>query len=73
MLAALPARLRAAASLANQRFHLDARRWFEPAPEHPALETIALAVWSDRALRFAYARNDGAARSRARPTRSRSA
>ena len=60
VLAALPARLRAAASLANQRFHLDARRWFEPAPEHPALETIAVAVWSDRALHFAYERNDGA-------------
>jgi predicted DNA-binding transcriptional regulator YafY len=59
VLAALPARLRAAASLANQRFHLDARRWFEPAPEHPALETIAVAVWSDRVLRFAYERNDG--------------
>ena len=35
MLAALPARLRAAASLANQRFHLDARRWFEPRARAP--------------------------------------
>src|SRR5262245_31142274 len=60
VLAALPARLRAAASLANQRFHLDPHRWFEPAPEHPSLESIAVAVWSDRALRFAYERNDGA-------------
>jgi len=60
VLAALPARLRAAASLADQRFHLDARNWFAAAPEHPALETVALAVWSDRAIRFAYARNDGA-------------
>jgi predicted DNA-binding transcriptional regulator YafY len=59
VLAALPARLRAAASLANQRFHLDARRWFEPAPQHPALETVAVAVWSDRELSFAYERNDG--------------
>src|SRR5262245_56949623 len=60
VLAALPARLRAAASLADQRFHLDARNWFAAAPEHPALETVALAVWSDRAIRFAYERNDGA-------------
>jgi predicted DNA-binding transcriptional regulator YafY len=52
--------LRVLGKLADQRFHLDARRWFEPAPEHPALETVALAVWSDRALQFAYARNDGA-------------
>ena len=73
VLAALPARLRAAASLANQRFHLDARRWFEPAPEHPALETIAVAVWSDRALSLRATRATTASGSRARPTRSRSA
>jgi predicted DNA-binding transcriptional regulator YafY len=60
LLAALPARLRAAASLADQRFHLDSRGWFQPAPEHPALETLAGAVWSDRRVRFDYERNDGA-------------
>jgi len=59
VLAALPARLRAAASLANQRFHLDARGWFQPQAEHPALEALAAAVWSDRRVRFAYERGDG--------------
>lgn len=59
VLAALPARLRAAASLADQRFHLDTRGWFQPVSEHPALESLAAAVWSDRRVRFAYARNDG--------------
>src|SRR5262245_16875315 len=59
VLAALPARLRAAASLADQRFHLDTRGWFQPVSEHPALESLAAAVWSDRRVRFAYERNDG--------------
>jgi predicted DNA-binding transcriptional regulator YafY len=60
VLAALPARLRSAAALADQRFHLDTRGWFQPAPDHPALETLAGAVWSDRRVRFAYERTDGA-------------
>jgi predicted DNA-binding transcriptional regulator YafY len=59
VLAALPARLRAAAALADQRFHLDARGWFQPAAEHPALEALAAAVWSDRRVRFDYQRGDG--------------
>ncbi|HTO08551.1 MAG TPA: WYL domain-containing protein, partial [Myxococcota bacterium] len=59
LLAALPPRLRAAAALADQRFHLDTRGWFQPAPEHPALESLAVAVWSDRRVRFAYQRGDG--------------
>ena len=61
VLAALPARLREAARLADQRFHLDPRNWFQPQPEHPALEALAQAVWSDRRVRFAYARGDGRA------------
>jgi predicted DNA-binding transcriptional regulator YafY len=60
VLAALPARLRAAASLADQRFHLDTHGWFQPVPEHPALETLAAAVWSDRRVRFDYERAGGA-------------
>ncbi len=61
VLAALPARLREAARLADQRFHLDPRNWFQPQPEHPSLEALAHAVWSDRRVRFAYTRNDGQA------------
>jgi predicted DNA-binding transcriptional regulator YafY len=59
VLAALPPRLRAAALLADQRFHLDTRGWFAPVPEHPALESLAGAVWSDHRVRFAYERSDG--------------
>ena len=61
VLAALPARLREAARLADQRFLLDPRNWFQPQPEHPALEALAQAVWSDRRVRFAYQRGDGRA------------
>jgi predicted DNA-binding transcriptional regulator YafY len=59
VLAALPARLRAAASLADQRFHLDTHGWFQPESEHPSLESLAAAVWSDRRVRFDYERVDG--------------
>lgn len=61
VLAALPARLRAAASLAEQRFHLDSRGWFQHQPAHPGLEALASAVWGDRRVRFAYERGDGSA------------
>ncbi len=59
VLAALPARLREAARLADQRFLLDPRNWFQPQSAHPALEALAQAVWSDRRVRFAYERGDG--------------
>jgi predicted DNA-binding transcriptional regulator YafY len=59
VLAALPDRLRATALVARQRFHLDAPDWFRTAPEHPELETVASAVWSDRRLYLAYERGDG--------------
>jgi predicted DNA-binding transcriptional regulator YafY len=61
VLAALPARLREAACLADQRFHLDPRAWFQPQPAHPALEALASAVWRDRSVRFSYERGDGRA------------
>lgn len=61
VLAALPARLREAARLADQRFLLDPRNWFQPQPAHPALEALAQAVWSDRRVRFGYQRVDGRA------------
>ncbi len=59
VLAALPARLREAALLADQRFLLDPHGWFQTQPAHPALETLASAVWRDRRVRFAYERIDG--------------
>jgi predicted DNA-binding transcriptional regulator YafY len=59
VLAALPPRLRAAAALADQRFHLDTGGWFSPARDHPALEPLASAVWSDRRVVFDYERGDG--------------
>ncbi len=64
VLAALSAPLRDAAALAHRRFLLDPLRWFQPAPEHPALQTVAAAVWGDRRVLFDYVRGDGAARRR---------
>jgi predicted DNA-binding transcriptional regulator YafY len=61
VLAALPARLRMAASLAEQRFHLDSRGWFQRQAAHPALAALASAVWGDRRVRFTYARGKGGA------------
>jgi predicted DNA-binding transcriptional regulator YafY len=61
VLAALPAELRAGASRARERFHLDAPRWFgrDAGAAHAHLATIAGAVWDDRRLQLAY-RRDGA-------------
>jgi predicted DNA-binding transcriptional regulator YafY len=59
LLAALPDRLRGAAALARQRFHLDARGFFQAPPEHPALEALASAAWSDRRVVLGYLRADG--------------
>jgi len=64
VLAALPPTLRDAAALARRRFLLDPLRWFQPAAEHPALETVAAAVWGDRRVLFDYVRGDGASRRR---------
>jgi predicted DNA-binding transcriptional regulator YafY len=55
--AALPRPLRGAAALAAQRFHLDARGWFESPPEHPELAALAAAVWGDRRIAFEYRRD----------------
>jgi predicted DNA-binding transcriptional regulator YafY len=61
VLAALPARMREAALIADQRFHLDPRGWFQEQPAHPALEALASAVWRDRRVAFDYLRVDGRA------------
>jgi predicted DNA-binding transcriptional regulator YafY len=58
VLAALPERLRATATLARQRFHLDVPAWFREAPERGELEAVASAVWSDRRIEIAYRRRD---------------
>jgi predicted DNA-binding transcriptional regulator YafY len=50
VMAALPERLREAAQVAQQRFHLDPAQWFRKPPEHPHLETIASAVWGSSAI-----------------------
>src|SRR5262245_49997538 len=55
--AALPRNVRGAAALATQRFHLDARGWFEAPPEHPELAALAAAVWGDRRVAFEYRRD----------------
>jgi predicted DNA-binding transcriptional regulator YafY len=59
VLAALPERLRATATVARQRFHLDVPGWFSEAPERGELEAVASAVWSDRSVDVAYRRGDG--------------
>ena len=48
VLAALPAGLREAAAMAQERIHLDASGWFRTPPEHPHLEAVASAVWGCR-------------------------
>ena len=57
VLASLPERLRDAAALAQQRFHLDPRPWFREVPEHPELPAVAGAVWADRRIAFEYRRD----------------
>jgi predicted DNA-binding transcriptional regulator YafY len=59
--AALPPELRDRAERLRERFHLDAPGWFrEPAPP-VHLETVANAVWHQRALRIGYERWDASA------------
>ena len=58
VLAALPAELRGRASRINQRFHLDAPGWFQPAETHSHLQTLAEAVWQNRRIDVTYERGD---------------
>ena len=59
VLAALPAGLREAAAMAQERIHLDASGWFRTPPEHPHLEALASAVWGCRRVSVVYRRGDG--------------
>jgi predicted DNA-binding transcriptional regulator YafY len=59
LLAALPKELAERASLARQRFHLDAPRWFRSGRNEPHLVEVAAAVWDDRRITVRY-RHPGA-------------
>ena len=59
LLAALPKELAERASLARQRFHLDAPRWFRGGRNEPHLVEVAAAVWDDRRITVRY-RHPGA-------------
>lgn len=59
VLVALPDRVREAATLVHDRFHLDPGGWFRSPPEHPHLESVASAIWGARRLAIVYRRGDG--------------
>lgn len=53
--AGLPKSVRQAARMAEQRFHLDPPGWFRTRmPDHPQLQDVASAVWSDQRLVIGY-------------------
>jgi predicted DNA-binding transcriptional regulator YafY len=54
LLAALPDDLAERASLAAQRFHVDAPGWFRSSRQEPHLATLATAVWEDRRVDILY-------------------
>jgi predicted DNA-binding transcriptional regulator YafY len=56
VLAALPPELRARASRISQRFHFDAPGWFRTGSTPAHLETLASAVWENRAVDVVYRR-----------------
>ncbi len=64
LLASLPEPVRQSATLARQRFHLDASGWFRPPAPHPELERVASAVWANQRLAFRYQRSDREQRTR---------
>jgi predicted DNA-binding transcriptional regulator YafY len=57
--AALPPELRARATKARQRFHVDLAGWFQPQVVPPLLGMVAAAVWEERRLRIDYRPRDG--------------
>jgi predicted DNA-binding transcriptional regulator YafY len=58
--AALPDRVRDAARLAQQRFHVDVSGWFETPAPRAELAQVARAVFQDRRIELRYRRADGA-------------
>jgi predicted DNA-binding transcriptional regulator YafY len=54
LLAALPKELADRATLAQQRFHLDAPTWFRGGRNDPHLVVVAAAVWEDRCIDIRY-------------------
>jgi predicted DNA-binding transcriptional regulator YafY len=54
LLAALPKELADRATLAQQRFHLDAPTWFRGGRNDPHLVVVAAAVWDDRCIDIRY-------------------
>lgn len=60
MLAALPEDLRARATTARERFHVDLAGWFQHQAPPPLLGPVASAVWEERRIRIAYRRGAGA-------------
>lgn len=58
--AALPRSVRTGAMLAERRFHVDPPGWFRTRmPDHPRLQEIAAAVWTDRRLTIRYHPSSG--------------
>jgi predicted DNA-binding transcriptional regulator YafY len=54
LLAALPGHLRAQATKARERYHVDLAVWFRPPPVPPLLGQVAAAVWEDRRVAMGY-------------------
>ncbi|MGH9245891.1 MAG: helix-turn-helix transcriptional regulator [Acidimicrobiales bacterium] len=56
LLAAMPKDLAERATVARQRFHLDAPRWHRAGRNEPHLTEVAAAVWEDRHITVRYRR-----------------
>jgi predicted DNA-binding transcriptional regulator YafY len=54
VLAALPEGLRSEAARVNARLHIDAMEWYRSAAPPPHLQSVAHAVWHQRALQLRY-------------------
>ncbi|HUY09048.1 MAG TPA: YafY family protein [Candidatus Dormibacteraeota bacterium] len=59
LLSALPDALRARASSASQRLHVDLHDWFQPGEPTPYLSQLAKAVWEERGIAIRYQRTAG--------------
>jgi predicted DNA-binding transcriptional regulator YafY len=64
LLAALPGHLRAQATKARERYHVDLSVWFRPPAVPPLLGRVAAAVWEDRRIAMGYEPDVGAPRTR---------